>query len=80
MKRNKLSRRLKTRDLMVPIKPCDVFYRDVLHALGFTEDFLDEEVRLGNLRAYSRGGRELFIGSDVLSWIRTGKPVDVTPF
>ena len=59
--------------IRVTIQPCDVFNREVLQSLGFRDGFLDEEIGKMNLKVCSLGGRELFIGSDVLNWIRKGQ-------
>ena len=60
--------------IRVAIKPTELFDREALQkALGLRPSTLSREIRQGRLKVYSRGKRHWFIGSEVLSWIRSGE-------
>ena len=56
------------------IDPNDILDREGLQrALDLNPSTIGREVRKGRLRAYRRGKRDFFIGSDVLNWLRDGE-------
>jgi hypothetical protein len=56
--------------------PDDILDRSGLKGLDLKDSTISREIREGRLKSYRRAGKDYFLGSDLLDWIKGGKRPD----